>query len=581
MAAIVSNNFRSLNAKNFMADVRTEQSNVYIGVGKTTAWQDAGQAVLTDYSDTQPNVPTDTIDHINQARANMIGMKLILNDDVSHVVPRYDWEIDAEFVPWDSRNENIYDDPFYCLTPDFKVYKCIDAPASGGVQDVPISTSSSIIATTDGYRWKYMYTIIAADAEKFLTRSYMPVKTLTVSTTGVNSADVAANATTMILTTENPNIMVGQKMAGGTLQTGASTTPIVTAISGKTITFSPAHAGGVVTANQSITFGAFADTNPLRPQQLAQANSVSTKGSIDRIVIENAGANYGTNLTTIATNLIIVGDGSGATIDQGDVGGGEVGIAVNNGNINRLIPKTSGSGYSVAQVIEKAGSPGSGLVAYPVISPPSGHGVDPVAELGGFYIGLNTQISGIDDTDIANNQDFRQISIIKNPLVSGLIETTAVAAARPNNTNRGTFRTTKFHNYKTSGANAATEISNILATGADVLLIDNQPNATSGNNPRGYITNIDTTNRIVYYVQDELTGYDPFVSEAVCNFQSGAAPVNSTLLLNLEDGSGAGEEINQTSGPDRGTGEILFLENRAPIQRSSTQIEDVKLILEF
>jgi len=30
-----------------------------------------------------------------------------------------------------------------------------------------------------------------------------------------------------------------------------------------------------------------------------------------------------------------------------------------------------------------------------------------------------------------------------------------------------------------------------------------------------------------------------------------------------------------------GSGEMLFLENRDPIQRSTSQIEDVKLIIEF
>ena len=32
---------------------------------------------------------------------------------------------------------------------------------------------------------------------------------------------------------------------------------------------------------------------------------------------------------------------------------------------------------------------------------------------------------------------------------------------------------------------------------------------------------------------------------------------------------------------DRASGEVLFYENRAPISRTTTQIEDIKLILEF
>ena len=123
MAAIISNNFRSLNANGFIEDIRSELSNVYIGVGKSTAWQDSNPS-LTDFTDSGAPSPLDTIDDINQARANMVGIKLIKNNEVSHVVPRYDWAAGEIFDTWDSEDKDIFEKKFYCLTNDFKVYKC-------------------------------------------------------------------------------------------------------------------------------------------------------------------------------------------------------------------------------------------------------------------------------------------------------------------------------------------------------------------------------------------------------------------------------------------------------------------------
>ena len=578
MAAIVTNNFRSLNAKNFMEDVRAELSNVYIGVGKSTAWQDE-TPVTTDYSDATPTKPADTIDHINQARANMIGMKLLDNSDVSHVAPRYDWEASKVFVPWDSRNPDIYEEQFYCLTADFKVYKCIDAPTNGaGVSDVPVSTSASVFGTADGYRWKYMYTIIAADSEKFLTRSYMPVKTLTTSTTGKVAATIA-NATTFTLADENPDILVGQiitAVANGATEPSITANTIVTAVSGKTITASASITA--LTTNNIVTFGDFLATNPLRAQQLSQLNSAAASevGGVERIVITDGGTSFGTDLTLIAAKLKIVGDGDNGAITNATEDG-QASIQVTNGTITRIIPTTSGQDYSLAEIVlrtDLAPTGATGLKAYPVIAPAGGHGVDPVVELGGFYVGLNTQISGIDDIDIANNQDFRQISIVKNPTVLGAIETTAVAKAR--GSSRGTLRGTKFLTVDSGSTTGLNEIINLLTSGADVFIESQNQNATSKKIPGAYVVNAvnDASGKFIYYVQDSNTGYESFTATDVLNYQSEAALTDSTASITLTASNG-------TTDYNKGSGEVLFLENRAAIQRSSTQIEDVKLILEF
>ena len=43
---------------------------------------------------------------------------------------------------------------------------------------MPTGTSTNILTTADGYKWKFMYSISASDVIKFVTSDFIPVKTL-------------------------------------------------------------------------------------------------------------------------------------------------------------------------------------------------------------------------------------------------------------------------------------------------------------------------------------------------------------------------------------------------------------------
>jgi hypothetical protein len=87
MTAIVTSNFRVINAENFKEDVADANTSVYVGIGKSDVWS----LTTSDTTDTTPFTPVDALDSLGEASQNMIGMKLIGTADVSHVVPRYTW----------------------------------------------------------------------------------------------------------------------------------------------------------------------------------------------------------------------------------------------------------------------------------------------------------------------------------------------------------------------------------------------------------------------------------------------------------------------------------------------------------
>ena len=175
MAAIVTSNFRVLNANNFKDDVAN--SSVYVAIGKSDVWS----LTTSDTTDTTPFTPNDHLDDLGEARENLIGMKKIASADLSHVVDRYTWTSNRVYDEWDSNDGSIFDKSFYIITSEFKVYKCIKKGGAGSTIQ-PTQTLTDPQAESDGYIWKYMYTVAVADAEKFLTNSYMPVKTVSLGT---------------------------------------------------------------------------------------------------------------------------------------------------------------------------------------------------------------------------------------------------------------------------------------------------------------------------------------------------------------------------------------------------------------
>ena len=528
MAAIVSSNFRVLNAENFKTNIAN--SSVYVGIGKSDVWS----LTTSDTTDTTPFTPNDHLDDIGEARFNLIGLKKVVSSDIAHVIPRKTWTSGRSYVPWDSDDGSIFDKDFYIITSEFKVYKCIKA--GGGASSIqPTQTLTDPTAESDGYVWKYMFTTSVADANKFLTNSYMPVKTVPMDT----SAEVAAavsSSTTVVLTEANPDILVGMTVSG----TGISGTPTVSAVSGGTLTLSAAQS---IAANVILSF-TFA-TNSAAEAVLSEAdyaqflNQKASKASataqgIERIEVTAPGASYSS-----APTVVITGDGTGASATAVMAGSGT------SQTVSSITVNNKGSGYTVID-IELSGGGGSGATARGVLAPAGGHGTDPRGELGGFFISLNSKLDGNDGSDLTVGNDFRQIMLIKDPENFG---TSTPASAT-------TLKAMKYLDFASSVNVNNYQIDELLTGG------------TSG--AKAYVVEIDSSNGYIYYHQNSKTGYGIF--------QNGETITGGTSTT-----SGALESSSAVGNPevDRNSGEVLFLENRAPINRSATQIEDIKVILEF
>ena len=461
MTAIVTTPFRVLNAENFKEDVAA--GGMYLGIGKSDVWS----LTTSDTTDTTAFTPYDNKENTAEAWKNMLGLKKLGGGDISHVVPRYTWASGNSYVAYDSDDANLYDKSFYIITSEFKVYKCIFAPGGASTQQ-PTQTNPAPTAESDSYIWKYMYTVSVGDAEKFLTTSYMPVKTVSLAY-----------------------------------------------------------------ANNAAAESALSESDYAQYLNQKASRDHAQAAGIERIEITNVGQNYSGNPT-----VTITGDGQSATVLTADI--------TKSGNTITAITMAQarkGTNYTVAQVSITGGS-GSLATARAVISPPAGHGVDPVHELGAFYVGLNTLLTGTESGDLVVGQDFRQVSLIKNPKNYASPQAAATA---------GTLRALYYLDL--TGSNPTNNfILDAIVTGAG--------------GAKAFITEIDATNGRLYYHQNSKTGYKAFVNgETISGAGGGTATLDNPAVV--------GPEVLGDSG------QMIFLENRSPINRSSNQTEDIKVIIEF
>ncbi len=242
-------------------------------------------------------------------------------------------------------------------------------------------------------------------------------------------------------------------------------------------------------------------------------------GAIHRIKVTAGGSGYGST-----PSVVITGDGTGANATAVMSGGSVSSITINN----------VGSGYTRAVVSFSGGSPSVAAAATAIISPKGGHGADPVEELGGIYVLVNSRLDGTESSTFSVSNEFRKIGLIRDPYLYGTT-TRAMGSVY-----RQTFR------YTLSGV-------------AGTFSVDQT--ATSGSNT-ATVVEWDSGNNYLY-----CTGSLPQ------DFANGAS-------LSTSSGSGTISVVS-TPGVQPYSGDILYIENRSPIHRAADQIEDVKLIVEF
>jgi len=517
MAAIITDQIRILNAKNFVAGISNAGDSYYSFIGLTNP---------ADYQsdwDVDPPSPKDNFDQENDYWDTMVALKKINTADVRQVVPKLVWSSGTAYDMYRhdysrtntaavSGSTSLYLANYFVMNSDFRVYICLhngispDNPSGKPSLDEPTFTDlepRSAGTSGDEYIWKYLFSIKPSDVAKFESTDYLPVPS-----DWETSTDNAA----------------------------------------------------------------------------VRDNSVD--GSIKIATITNRGVGLGTANSTY-TRVPISGDGSGAectiTIDG-------------NQQVSGVTISNQGSGYTYANIDLVSGGVPTGTTRPSfdvIISPQGGHGADIYRELGAYNVLMYSRIENDNNNpDFITGNQIARVGVVKNPqqLGSSDVLTSDKASALYALKLVGS-------GYSTATFTGDAYFTQLVSTGSTAV---------------GRVVSYDQNTGVLKYWQDRsLAGFStvgiaqtqPTYGFDLTEFTSspgtgGSLVITPSTGVNLsidENFTGISTVINNrtyylgqtfTSGvasPEvkKHSGNIIYVDNRPSITRSSNQKEDIKVILQF
>lgn len=251
-------------------------------------------------------------------------------------------------------------------------------------------------------------------------------------------------------------------------------------------------------------------------------------GAIESVKLTNVGTGY-TNSSNII--ITITGDGSGANAIAR--------INSTSQTVSSIVMTNRGRGYTFADIAITGGG-GSNAAARVMISPPGGHGADPLRELGGSYLILNPRVRSTENGKLVATNEFRQVAIIQDPIESA---TGNVASGSAYSQILILTVSSGSENYQKDetvyqGGSVATATFTGIVTDWD-----------SGNNQLKLTSTVGTP------ISATITGNTSATSRVV------ESVTNKEL-------------INQS-------GQLLYIDYIQPIVRSVDQTEDYKIVLKF
>jgi len=527
---------------------------------------------------------------------DFIGGKKISSSHASHVIRRIDWVSGTTYAMYKDTIDELYDTDFYVITDELNVYKCLDNNKNASSTVKPSGYSTSATKLSDGYVWKYMYTVSLGDSEKFLTTSYIPVKyveTVDASPETTRQQDVqdaSVNGAIEIIQTNTSGSGYYQLGAANVEETPSPTT--------------------IRISNGSSTgdFGSISNNDAFYKGASIYISSGTGAGQLRRIV-EYAGSTKTLTVNTafdtlptsgstavVSPTVTIIGDGNGAQAYSN--------VNTGTGNISKITVINRGEEYTRANALISDAN-GSGGTANTIVSPPGGHGSDSIRELGGDKLMVNATFSGVLGVSstgagfIPSDTEFRTISLLKDPMLkvdenNSEISTEALAKSTNSpDTLRFTHRIGISYQSLTEG-----EPTNPLSS--DDIITNERMRLAAKLGQLEFVTELNPSQREldamahalqgangqVVYIENDPTITDPsFYTAYLNNVQSNGdriAFVQDDIIL--KSGSETQIAVVQSyKSPEANTysGEILYNENVSQVTRSNEQIEDIKIILDF
>jgi hypothetical protein len=522
MPALVTDQFRILNTNNFIESVENSNNSYYVFVGLPNPDPATIGFGRTDSWNTNTPNPTDNFNYQNHTYDTMLFGKRVSANSVRRLIRRIDWVRGTRYELY--RHDYSLENP------------------------APITQASRLYDAN--------YYVMNSDFRVYIC--------IDNGSTGIN---ITGNASQ-----DEPLFTDLEPSKAGESGDGYVWKYLFTVSPSDIIKFDSTEY--ITVPNDWVT-----STTPQIQSVRENGDSSINQNQIKKVYIQDPGENYSNGL---AQEVSILGDGTGA----------KVLVDIVSGKITNAVISSGGSGYTYGIVDLGAlntNATGNFAKLIPIIPPSRGHGYDIYKELGADRALIYARFD--DSTkDFPVDTKFAQVGVLKNPTT---YDTDIIFAENQ----FSTLNSIKF--------------SSITGTPVVGETISQVANVNTGEKAFGYVASYDVETKVLKYFRDRSlyfnkTSYDQkdyigiSTSSKVLDFVGSANPVSGQLSgfsgsidLNFSGISTnpTGNKVinlgavftNGMAAPEinKGSGDVIYLDNRPLISRNSRQKEDVKIILEF
>ena len=519
MAAIITDQMRILNAENFVSGVQSSTNSYYTFIGLPNAPE------FSSTWDQDPPSPKDSYSNFNDNYDTMFALKKINASDVSRVIRKTIWTSGITYDMW--RDDITRDNPSL-PSGAFDIY------------------SANYFVMNSDYR---VYVCISNNANPENNFQGSP-------------------------SLDEPKFVDLEPRAAGTSGDGYIWKYLYTIKTNDAVKF------------ESTTYMPVPNDWTTNNDVASVRDNAATSGQIKMITIRDRGVQVGTANVTY-TGVPIKGDGRGATAT----------ITINNNSkVETITVSNGGSGYTYGTVDLVAGGVPSGSTnpSFNVIIPPSGgHGANVYTELGAFNVLTYSRFENdTDNPDFITGNQFARIGLIANPKAYG------------STTNLTVDKASALYALKLTGVgySAATFVADSFVT----------QTVGVGSTAVGRVVSYDPASGVLKLWQDRTNsgfnfngslntnptfGFETirFTSEPTTGGSVNIVPSTGNTLAIQTSFTGVSTVINNrtyylgqsfTNGVsqpevEKYSGQMIYVDNRPSVTRSSAQKEDVKIIVQF
>jgi|TARA_B110000259_G_scaffold185195_2_gene233733 hypothetical protein len=318
MASIVTEALKQELIRPVLKNITTGVSpHFYLGLSKSQSWPNG--------SDSAPT-PRQDVDEENDFRKGLQGVVKI--NAASFIIPRQNWRTGVIYPEYDDqktlaeyKSNSIY---YYVMTDAQDVYMCMVTGRDANGTPVPSTTkpqgqNNHIFGYSDGYRWKFLYTVSPLASNYYMTREWIPVQT--IDTTDSNSPGTDLKQKIIQDTARRSEITSFFIESGGLNYTDSCMIKVNNVLDANILVTTDAAAGGAITkvlfASDSTTFHTQTDLDGA----LITTEHATGTNAIIRPILSNsmgigASAEVDLRAEAILINSKITGDDSDFIVAQ-------------------------------------------------------------------------------------------------------------------------------------------------------------------------------------------------------------------------------------------------------------------------